>query len=66
MSGPRVHNGREWIPISSTVESSDVKPVEPVLDGDGKIFVSIVSYRGMLSDISYDIYKFFPQLANTS
>ena len=46
MSGPRVHNGHEWLPVPVVGTTSSEKPVEPILDGDGKIFVSIVSYRG--------------------
>jgi hypothetical protein len=47
MSGPRVYNGREWLPVPAVRLVSNEKPIEPILDGDGKIFVSIVSYRGM-------------------
>ena len=46
MFGPRVYNGHEWLPIPAVGTTSIAKPVEPILDGDGKIFVSIVSYRG--------------------
>jgi hypothetical protein len=46
MSGPRVHNGQEWLPVPAVTTSSSVKPIPPIFDGDGKIFVSIVSYRG--------------------
>lgn len=46
MSGPRVYNGQEWLPVPAVSTSSSTKPIEPILDGDGKIFVSIVSYRG--------------------
>ena len=49
MSGPRVYNGHEWLPIPAASTTSSAKPVEPILDGDGKIFISIVSYRGTLT-----------------
>ena len=60
MSGPRVYNGREWLPVPAVSTSSSTKPIEPILDGDGKIFVSIVSYRGtfvnrVFSQASYHV-----------
>jgi Glycosyltransferase (GlcNAc) len=55
MSGPRVYNGNEWLPVPAVSATSSTNPVTPILDGDGKIFVSIVSYRGTLFVLSCDI-----------
>lgn len=40
-------DGSNWNPVSVGGDPN-VKPIAPILDGDGKIFVSIVSYRGTL------------------
>ena len=48
MSGPRVDNGKGWLVVPAAHTNLEEKPIEPILDGDGKIFVSIVSYRGTL------------------
>jgi len=48
MVGPRIHDSRSWSNLPET-GSSGGTPIKPVLDGDGKIFVSIPSYRGTLS-----------------
>lgn len=47
-AGPRVFDGRQWLTLldDSLEQQGDQSPVEPVLDGDGKIFVSLASYRG--------------------
>lgn len=46
--GPRVFDGRQWVTVAATSEPDDTtaSPVKQVVDGDGKIFVSIASYRG--------------------
>jgi hypothetical protein len=49
MSGPRVYDGRLWTVVAAVAEDdneSGPRPVRPVDDGDGTIFVSIASYRG--------------------
>jgi hypothetical protein len=52
MSGPRLYDGRQWNPVvdnnnvSEDGGSSSPRPIPPVEDGDGTIFVSIASYRG--------------------
>jgi hypothetical protein len=49
MSGPRVYDGRQWTAVAAVAEDeneSGPRPVRPVDDGDGTIFVSIASYRG--------------------
>jgi hypothetical protein len=47
MSGPRVFDGKAWVAVNEESASSS-KPLPPVEDGDGSIFISIVSYRGAL------------------
>jgi len=46
---PRVYDRDGWITIENTDnEEDEPKPMKPVLDEDnGRIFVSIPSYRGM-------------------
>jgi len=47
MSGPRVFDGNEWVPVEGNVgHTGSQAPVPPVKDGDGTIFVSIASFRG--------------------
>jgi Glycosyltransferase (GlcNAc) len=59
MSGPRVYDGHQWTPV---VDDSGAHPVPPVMDGDGTIFVSIVSYRGMyngtISSVILSMFSF--------
>jgi len=46
MSGPRVFDGNEWVPVEGNVgHTGSQAPVPPVKDGDGTIFVSIASFR---------------------
>jgi hypothetical protein len=46
-SGPRVFDGKAWVAVNED-SASISKPLPPVEDGDGSIFISIVSYRGAL------------------
>lgn len=48
MSGPRVFDGRQWTQVT---EDSGASPILPVEAGDGTIFVSIASYRGMTGSL---------------
>jgi hypothetical protein len=46
MSKPKgVFDGKHWQPVIET-EGTGEKPIPPVEDGDGTVFVSIASYRG--------------------
>jgi hypothetical protein len=45
MSEPKgVFDGLKWTPVIAT--EGKVKPIPPVEDGDGTVFISIPSYRG--------------------
>jgi hypothetical protein len=50
----RIYNGTIWTDVVEDVPKSQLRdflslhPVTPTLDGDGKIHVSIVSFRGMI------------------
>ena len=46
MSGPRVHDGTDWVSITED-PYADGSPPPPEGEGDGKIFVAIPSFRGM-------------------
>jgi hypothetical protein len=52
MSHGRIYNGTVWTDVVDVKSTSHLRdflslhPVTPVLDGDGKIHVSIVSFRG--------------------
>jgi hypothetical protein len=47
MSGARVYDGHEWVPVEETVgHTGSQAPVPPVKEGDGSIFVSLPSFRG--------------------
>jgi len=45
----RVYNGHEWHTVDDPPPSvsGNHRPLPPILNGDGKIFVSLVSFRGM-------------------
>jgi hypothetical protein len=51
-SGPRVFDGQQWVSVTDASTASG-KPIPPEKDGDGSIFVSIVSYRGTLREIRH-------------
>lgn len=42
----RVFNGQEWEDVVDHPIEGKQRPVLPILNGDGKIFVSIPSFRG--------------------
>ena len=52
MASPRVFDGRIWNSVPEANDSG-VTPIKPVLEGDGKIFVQIASYRGKLFNGRY-------------
>ena len=55
MVSPRVFDSRVWSPLPE-MNVSERTPIKPVLDGDGKIFVQIASYRGKF-DVSWSGIK---------
>lgn len=43
----RVFNGQEWHDVEEySTKTGRFQPTPPILNGDGKIFVSIPSFRG--------------------
>ena len=42
----RVFNGQDWEEVEEHPITGKLRPLIPVLNGDGKIFVSIPSFRG--------------------
>jgi hypothetical protein len=42
----QVFDGKRLIPVT-TESNAEVKPIPPAPAGDGSIFVSVVTYRGM-------------------
>jgi hypothetical protein len=45
MSEPKgVYDGVKWTPVVASEQKE--KPIPPVEDGDGTVFISVASYRG--------------------
>ncbi len=45
MSEPKgVFDGLKWTPVVASEQKE--KPIPPVEDGDGTVFISVASYRG--------------------
>jgi hypothetical protein len=54
MGYPKVFDGKVWTAVPPEDGAAhSVLPVSPAPDGDGSIFVSLVSYRGKLERSSF-------------